>query len=165
MAVKLELYRVFHEVARMGNISAAAQNLFISQSAVSQSIKQLEEQLQVRLFSRSTKGVYLTSEGKLLQEYISHALGLIQSGEEKLAQSRQLLTGELIIGASDTVTKTYLLSRLEAFHRDYPDIRIRTRRSTTCGTAWTRTRSLSPRRIIRAILRTHTPWRRLRPSR
>ena len=81
MAVKLELYRVFHEVARMGNISAAAQNLFISQSAVSQSIKQLEEQLQVRLFSRSTKGVYLTSEGKLLQEYISHALGLIQSGE------------------------------------------------------------------------------------
>ena len=101
MAVKLELYRVFHEVARMGNISAAAQNLFISQSAVSQSIKQLEEQLQVRLFSRSTKGVYLTSEGKLLQEYISHALGLIQSGEEKLAQSRQLLTGELIIGYRD----------------------------------------------------------------
>ena len=125
MAVKLELYRVFQEVARMGNISAAAQNLYISQSAVSQSIKQLEEQLQVRLFSRSTRGVYLTSEGKLLQEYISHALGLIQSGEEKLAQSRQLLTGELIIGASDTVTKTYLLSRLEAFHRDYPDIRIR----------------------------------------
>ena len=56
MAVKLELYRVFQEVARMGNISAAAQNLFISQSAVSQSIKQLEEQLQVRLFSRSTRG-------------------------------------------------------------------------------------------------------------
>ena len=66
MAVKLELYRVFQEVARMGNISAAAQNLFISQSAVSQSIKQLEEQLQVRLFSRSTRGVSLTSEGKLL---------------------------------------------------------------------------------------------------
>ena len=56
MAVKLELYRVFQEVARMGNISAAAQNLYISQSAVSQSIKQLEEQLQVRLFSRSKIG-------------------------------------------------------------------------------------------------------------
>lgn len=125
MAVKLELYRVFQEVARYENISVAAQHLFISQSAVSQSIKQLEEQLQVRLFSRSTKGVHLTSEGKTLLEYVSHALGLIQSGEEKLAQSRQLLTGELIIGASDTVTKTYLLSRLEAFHRDYPDIRIR----------------------------------------
>lgn len=125
MAVKLELYRVFQEVARWENISAAAQHLFISQSAVSQSIKQLEDQLQVRLFSRSTKGVYLTSEGKILLEYVTRALGLIQSGEEKLAQSRQLLTGELIIGASDTVTKTYLVSRLEAFHRDYPDIRIR----------------------------------------
>ena len=125
MAVKLELYRVFQEVARMGNISAAAQNLYISQSAVSQSIKQLEEQLQVRLFSRSTRGVVLTSEGKTLLDYVTRALGLIQNGEEKLAQSRQLLTGELIIGASDTVTKTYLLSRLEAFHRAYPDIRIR----------------------------------------
>ena len=125
MAVKLELYRVFQEVAKMGNISAAAQNLYISQSAVSQSIKQLEEQLQVRLFSRSTRGVVLTSEGKTLLDYVTRALGLIQNGEEKLAQSRQLLTGELIIGASDTVTKTYLLSRLEAFHRAYPDIRIR----------------------------------------
>ena len=125
MAVKLELYRVFQEVARMGNISAAAQNLYISQSAVSQSIKQLEEQLQVRLFSRSTRGVVLTSEGKMLLDYVSHGLGLIQCGEEKLAQSRQLLTGELIIGASDTVTKTYLVSRLEAFHQNYPAIQIR----------------------------------------
>ena len=125
MAVKLELYRVFQEVAKMGNISAAAQNLYISQSAVSQSIKQLEEQLQVRLFSRSTRGVMLTSEGRTLLEYVTRALGLIQNGEEKLAQSRQLLTGELIIGASDTVTKTYLVSRLEAFHKAYPDIRIR----------------------------------------
>ena len=125
MPVKLELYRVFQEVARMGNISAAAQNLYISQSAVSQSIKQLEEQLQVRLFSRSTRGVVLTSEGKMLLDYVSHGLGLIQCGEEKLAQSRQLLTGELIIGASDTVTKTYLVSRLEAFHQNYPAIQIR----------------------------------------
>ncbi len=131
MAVKLELYRVFLEVARRGNISAAAQNLYISQSAVSQSVKQLEDQLQVRLFSRSTKGVTLTSEGKMLLEYVSHALGLLHSGEEKIAQSRQLLTGELIIGASDTVTKTYLLSRLEAFHRNYPDIRIRILNGTT----------------------------------
>ena len=124
MAVKLELYRVFQEVARMGNISAAAQNLYISQSAVSQSIKQLEEQLQVRLFSRSTRGVVLTSEGKMLLDYVSHGLGLIQCGEEKLAQSRQLLTGELIIGASDTVTSQFLLPHLDSFHKKYPNIHI-----------------------------------------
>ena len=119
MAVKLELYRVFQEVARMGNISAAAQNLYISQSAVSQSIKQLEEQLQVRLFSRSTRGVVLTSEGKMLLDYVSHGLGLIQCGEEKLAQSRQLLTGELIIGASDTVTKIRILNGTSQMVLDY----------------------------------------------
>lgn len=51
MAVKLELYRVFKEVAETGNISLAAKNLYISQSAVSQSIKQLETALQARLFA------------------------------------------------------------------------------------------------------------------
>lgn len=125
MAIKLELYRIFQEVAKTGNISAAAQRLFISQSAVSQSIKQLEDQLQVRLFSRSSKGVRLTGEGELLAEYVEHALGLIRSGEEKLAQARDLATGELTIGASDTVTKTYLLARLESFHKTYPGIHIR----------------------------------------
>ena len=125
MDINYELYKVFYYVATSLSFSEASKQLFISQSAVSQSIKQLEEQLQVRLFSRSTRGVMLTSEGRTLLEYVTRALGLIQNGEEKLAQSRQLLTGELIIGASDTVTKTYLVSRLEAFHKAYPDIRIR----------------------------------------
>lgn len=125
MLAKLELYRIFETVAKCGNISQAAQELFISQSAVSQSIKLLESQLQVRLFTRSTRGVMLTSEGKSLLEYVEKALGLLRSGEEKLVQVRELLTGELVIGASDTVTKTYLLSRLEAFHNQYPDIRMR----------------------------------------
>lgn len=125
MSVKLELYRVFQVVAKTENISLAANQLFLSQSAVSQSIRQLEEQLQVRLFSRSTRGVRLTAEGKLLLDYVNHALGLLQTGEEKLAQARDLQTGELTIGASDTVTKTYLVSRLESFHNTYPNIRIR----------------------------------------
>ena len=80
MAVKLELYRVFRTVAAKGNISAAAQELYLSQSAVSQSIRQLEEQLQVRLFSRNARGVALTSEGQLLLEYVNRALGLLVNG-------------------------------------------------------------------------------------
>lgn len=131
MSVKLELYRTFLEVAKTENISLAAQKLYISQSAVSQSIRQLEEQLAVRLFSRSTKGVKLTGEGRVLFEYVAQALSLLESGEEKLAQARSLQTGELVIGASDTVTKTYLLSRLEAFHQAYPGIRIRIRNGTS----------------------------------
>ena len=125
MTAKLELYRVFREVAETGNISAAAQNLYISQSAVSQSVKQLEGALQTRLFIRSPRGVTLTDDGQMLFEHVRSAMGLLETGEEKLAQSRQLLTGELIIGASDTVTKTYLVSRLEAFHQNYPAIQIR----------------------------------------
>lgn len=131
MAVKLELYRVFRTVAAKGNISAAAQELYLSQSAVSQSIRQLEEQLQVRLFSRNARGVALTSEGQLLLEYVNRALGLLENGEEKLSQVRQLLAGELTIGASDTVTRTFLLPRLEAFHKEYPSIRIRILNGTT----------------------------------
>ena len=131
MGAKLELYRIFNEVAVAGNISAAAQKLYISQSAVSQSVKQLEQQLGTRLFSRSTRGVRLTPEGALLQEYVARALGMLESGEEKLAQTRQLLSGELVLGASDTVTKTYLLRRLEAFHKAYPEIRIRILNGTT----------------------------------
>ena len=131
MAVKLELYRVFRAVAEKGSISAAAQELFISQPAVSQSIRQLEEQLHLRLFSRSSRGVVLTHEGQLLLEYVRRGLGLLESGEEKLSQVRELLAGELTIGASDTVTKTYLLPKLEAFHKAYPDIRIRILNGTT----------------------------------
>ena len=79
MAVKLELYRVFKEVAETGNISLAAKNLYISQSAVSQSIKQLETALQARLFARSPRGVSLTWEGQMLYQYVRNALGLLAS--------------------------------------------------------------------------------------
>ena len=125
MAVKLERYRVFKEVAETGNISLAAKNLYISQSAVSQSIKQLEVALQARLFSRSPRGVTLTGEGQMLYEYVRSALSLLSTGEDKLSQAQQLLLGTLTIGASDTVTSLFLTPYLEAFHRKHPGIRLK----------------------------------------
>lgn len=125
MAVKLELYRVFKEVAETGNISVAAKNLYISQSAVSQSIKQLETALQARLFARSPRGVSLTGEGQMLYQYVRSALGLIATGEDKLSQAQQLLLGTLVIGASDTVTSFFLTPYLDAFHRQHPGIRLK----------------------------------------
>ena len=124
MSVKLELYKVFKEVAEAGNITAAAQSLYISQSAVSQSIKQLENELQTRLFSRNSRGVSLTGEGKMLYEYVRSAMGLLETGEAKLSQTRELQMGHLTIGASDTVTSQFLLPYLDRFHRQYPAIRI-----------------------------------------
>ena len=125
MAVKLELYRVFKEVAETGNISLAAKNLYISQSAVSQSVKQLETALQARLFARSPRGVSLTWEGQMLYQYVRSALGLLATGENKLSQAQQLLLGTLTIGASDTVTSFFLTPYLETFHRQHPGIRLK----------------------------------------
>ncbi len=124
MSVKLELYRVFKEVAEVGNITAAAQALYISQSAVSQSIKQLERDLQTRLFARNSRGVTLTAEGQMLYEYVRSAMGLLETGEEKLSQTRELQMGKLIIGASDTVTSQFLLPYLDSFHKQHPAIHI-----------------------------------------
>lgn len=124
MSVKLELYRVFKEVAEVGNITAAAQALYISQSAVSQSIKQLEHDLQTRLFARNSRGVTLTAEGQMLYEYVRSAMGLLETGEEKLSQTRELQMGKLTIGASDTVTSQFLLPYLDSFHKQHPAIHI-----------------------------------------
>ena len=124
MSVKLELYRVFKEVAEVGNITAAAQALYISQSAVSQSIKQLERDLQTRLFARNSRGVTLTAEGQMLYAYVRSAMGLLETGEEKLSQTRELQMGQLTIGASDTVTSQFLLPYLDTFHKRHPAIHI-----------------------------------------
>ena len=131
MAAKLEQYRIFKEVADAGNISGTAKKLFISQSAVSQSVKLLEEELGVRLFSRTSRGVSLTAEGRLLYDYAVKALALLEAGEERLAQSRELLTGELSIGANDTLTKYYLLPFLQDYHRAYPNIRVKISNGTS----------------------------------
>lgn len=124
MAVKLELYRVFRAVAEAESISQAAQELYISQSAVSQSIRNLEDALKTRLFVRSTRGVRLTDEGRLLYDYVRSAMSLLETGEDKLAQAQSLLRGTLVIGASDTVTAQFLLPYLEQFHRLYPSIHL-----------------------------------------
>ena len=131
MAIKLELYRVFKEVADEQSVSAAAKSLYISQSAVSQSVKQLEDQLGVRLFIRGTRGVTLTSEGKTLYEYVHNAISLIENGEEKIALTKALELGELLIGASDTITSCFLLEYLDRFHSLYPHVRLKVLNGTS----------------------------------
>jgi len=84
--VSLDLYRIFCAVVRTGNMSAAARELFISQPAVSMSIRQLEDRMGSPLLVRTAKGVYPTAEGKLLYTYLEQALGLIQAAEEKYYQ-------------------------------------------------------------------------------
>lgn len=134
MAINLELYRVFYEVARRGNMTGAAHALFMSQPAVSQQIKQLEQALDVQLFYRTRKGVRLTPEGRVLLGQVAPAYEAIQLGEKKLARMRNLESGELYIGASDMTLKFCLLPYLERFHASHSGIHIRVTNAPTPDT-------------------------------
>ncbi len=109
MNVSLEWYKIFYEVAKKRNITEAAQSLCISQPAVSQTIKQLEESLHADLFLRTKKGVTLTKEGEVLYSYISEAMEKIKLGEAKVAEQVNLESGEIRIGSSDMCLQFFLL--------------------------------------------------------
>lgn len=124
MKTKLEYYRIFYETAKFSSFSLAAQHLYISQSAISQCIHQLESDLGTQLFSRSRSGITLTKEGALLLQKIETAMQAISQGESLLDRLRHLESGALTIAAGDTITTHFLLPYLEKFHKLYPGIRI-----------------------------------------
>ncbi|WP_231687037.1 LysR family transcriptional regulator [Bacillus sp. JCM 19034] len=88
--MQLDLYRVFYVTAMEKNFSKAAKKLYITQPSVSHAIKQLEESLGIQLFVRTSKGVTLTQEGETLFRYISPALGLIDTAEQKISELKNL---------------------------------------------------------------------------
>lgn len=124
MEQNLSLYHVFNCVAEAGNISHASKELFISQPAISKAISRLEENLQTTLFTRNSRGVRLTNEGKLLFEYTKNAFDMLLRGEENLKQINDLGIGHLRIGVSTTLCKYILLSYLKRFVKENPHIKI-----------------------------------------
>ncbi len=124
MKTKLDYYRIFYETARHSSFSVAAQHLYISQSAISQCIRQLEQDLNAQLFTRSRRGVTLTKEGLILFQKVESAMQSIEQGETLLARLHHLDSGSLVIAAGDTITSHYLLPYLEQFHATYSGIRI-----------------------------------------
>ena len=124
MDVNLEYYKIFYHVARSGGITQAAEELSLSQPAVSQSIKNLEKQLDITLFVRMKRGVRLTREGEVLFSYVSRGYEYIRQGETKVREMLDLNQGEIHIGASDMTLQFYLLPWLEQFHRRYPGIKV-----------------------------------------
>ncbi len=122
--INYELYKVFYHVASTLNFSEASKQLFISQSAVSQSIKTLERKLDQTLFIRSTKKVQLTPEGEILMRHIEPAMNLIQKGEAQLLEAAST-GGQIRIGASDTICRYFLIPYLERFHKTFPNAHIK----------------------------------------
>ena len=124
MSANYEHYRIFNVVAECGSITAAAEKLFISQPAVSQSLKTLESTIGCKLFLRAAKGVKLTPEGQLLYIHVKQGCESIENGERMLKKLLELEKGEIRIGASDMTLRFFLLPWLEKFHRAYPNIKI-----------------------------------------
>ena len=135
MDINYELYKVFYHVANTLSFSEASKQLFISQSAVSQSIKVLEKKLNQPLFIRSTKRVQLTPEGEILLKHIEPAMNLIRQGENQLLEANTLNGGQLRIGASDTICRDYLVPYLKEFHRRYPNVHIKVTNQTSIACA------------------------------
>lgn len=124
MNVNLELYRIFYVVAKHKHMTRASEELHISQPAISQSIKKLEEELGGTLFLRSNKGMELTEEGHMFYEYVKGALELINNAENEFTSYKDLSKGEIKIGCSTSLTKLVLLDTIKEFHKDYPNINI-----------------------------------------
>lgn len=131
MDINYELYKVFYHVAATLSFSEASKQLFISQSAVSQSIKVLEKKLNQTLFIRSTKKVQLTPEGEILLKHIEPAINLIHKGENQLLEANTLNGGQLRIGASDTICRYYLVPYLNEFHKTWPNVHIKVTNQTS----------------------------------
>lgn len=123
--INFELYKVFYYVATTLSFSEASKRLYISQSAVSQSIKLLEKRLNQSLFVRSTKKVSLTPEGEILLNHIEPAVNLILRGETQLLEVNSLESGQLRIGASDTLCRYFLVPYLKRFHHLYPHVHLK----------------------------------------
>ena len=105
MNISFEYYRIFYVVAKYGNITKAADELMISQPAISKCIKLLEDQLGGQLFIRTKRGVVLTEEGKEFYKYIKHAIEYINNAENKFTEMIQKLKShDLILFANEKNT-------------------------------------------------------------
>ena len=124
MEQNLSQYKIFYEVAKAGNISKAAKELYISQPAISKAISKLEDSIGIPLFTRSSRGVQLTAEGQVLFEYAKEAFEALTRGEQELKRIQEFDIGHLRIGVSNTLCKYVLLPYLKTFIDQYPHMRI-----------------------------------------
>ncbi len=123
--VDLELYKVFYTVAKCGTITKAAEELYISQPAVSHAIKQLETQLGVKLFRRTHRGMTLSaSGGKLIYPDVERAIALCSQAEYRVAQAKNSATGTIRIGASDTIFEYFLVDKIVEYRERFPQVKI-----------------------------------------
>lgn len=134
MEQNLSQYKIFYEVAKAGNISKAAKELFISQPAISKSISKLETSLGTRLFGRNSRGVQLTPEGFTLFEHVKEAFDVLSQGEQELKRIKDFHIGQIRIGVSNTLCRFVLVSYLKDFIENFPHMKITIESQSTTHT-------------------------------
>ena len=120
----LNLYRIFLTLYEQKSISKTASKLYVSQPAISYSLKELESQLGYNLFYRNSKGIEPTIEAKELYSYISAAFNMIKNGEEHIMNLNSLDVGEIKIGAHSHIATFYLMPFIIEFRKKYPNVKF-----------------------------------------
>ncbi len=128
--INLNLYKVFYDVAKYGSFSKTAEFTYTTQSAISKSIKKLEEELDTQLFYRNSKGIELTDKGRELLYYVEKAFGNLVTAERIMVETENLDRGKLNIGLPSFISSFLLSNEIKDFHNKYPNIEI----SITNGT-------------------------------
>ena len=124
MSINLEYYKVFNTVAKYKKISLAAEKLFVSQPAVTQTIQKLEEQLGNTLFVRTKAGMELTDAGKMLYDFTKENIETLNNVEYRFSKYESLEDGIIRIRTGSNVAKLILYDALEKFSKEYPNVKI-----------------------------------------
>ena len=123
--IDFDLYKLFYTVAKYGSLSKAAEELYISQPAASQSLKRLEELLDTPLFNRLHHGMELSAQGgEIIFDDVEHAVKLLDEVEEKLSALKQNATGTIRIGASETIFQYILSEKIVKYNELFPQVKI-----------------------------------------
>ena len=131
MDVNFELYKTFCCVARNKNISKSAEELYISQPAVTQLIKKLEDQIGYKLFFRTKNGVELTDEGTMLYDYLNISVEVLRNGKAKIKELKSEQDSIIKIGSGASLIKNNLLIPLTKFKKSFLEIKIEITQQTT----------------------------------
>lgn len=123
--ITYDYYRIFYFAAQYKSFTKAAELLDNNQPNITRCMNNLEQELNCKLFIRSNRGISLTPEGQKLYEHVSIAYEQLSLGEQEIRKDQELESGLVKIGASETALHLLLLKKLEAFHKQYPHVRLK----------------------------------------
>lgn len=122
--INLNLYKTFYELSKYKSFSETAKQTYMSQSAISKSIKKLEEELGTTLFVRNKSGVVLTEKGEELLFFVEQSFNSLVTAERRMLETNNLERGKISIGMPSNIGSFYLFDHIIKFHNDYKNVEV-----------------------------------------